>query len=185
MSLGDRPFCAAHPGAYAEGTCPRCGNFTCGSCLDSAPGAVCKACHGRSPTGKVAQLPVLGVLMMVQGALVVMLGAIWLLGGGFAGLGIFLDPQAEADAAAGVAVLGVFGCFAMCMVGAGVIGIIAGWKARQGRARTLVWVGLFTAAFGGINMLCWMTGIGLLVFGIIVLIDPDVQRHFNDLAARG
>ena len=123
----------------------------------------------------------LGVLMMVQGGLVMLLGSIWLLGGSFAGLGIFMDPQA--DAAAGAAVVGVFGCFALCILGGGALGAFAGWRVRSGRSRTLAFVGLIVVAFAGINMMCWMTGIGLLVFGLIVLVDEDVKRHFAEVAA--
>ena len=185
MSLGDRPFCAIHAGAYATGTCPRCGNFACGSCMSAtAEGQICLSCMGRKETGRVGQLPLVGALMMVQGGLVTLLGSIWLLGGSFAGLGIFLDPNAQEGAAAGAAVLGVFGCFALCILSGGVLGMVAGWRVRQGRSRTLAFIGLIVVAFAGINMLCWLTGIGLLIFGLIVLVDPDVKRHFEANARR-
>lgn len=181
MSLGDRPFCALHPGAYATGTCPRCGNFACGSCMGStATGELCATCRGRVDSGKAGQLPVVGALMMVQGGLVIVLGAIWLLGGGAAGLGFLLDPQVEG--AAGAVVIGVFGCFALAMIGGGLLGMVAGWRVRQARSRTLAFVGLVVVAFAGVNMMCWLTGIGLLVFGLIVLLDDDVKRRFEEVA---
>lgn len=38
----ERPMCQEHSDAVATGTCPRCGRFVCGECMDG--GKVCPAC---------------------------------------------------------------------------------------------------------------------------------------------
>ena len=116
--------------------------------------------------------------MMAQGALVMLLGLIWLMGGSLAGVGIATGPDVDLEPLA--AVLSVFGCGAFVMLTAGAMGIAAGWFARSARHRTFVFVGLFAAAFSGFNILCWFLGIAVMIYGMIILLDPDTKRRFDE-----
>lgn len=43
--------CALHPERDARGVCPRCGNYSCESCIGSEPGSVCRSCEQRTGAG--------------------------------------------------------------------------------------------------------------------------------------
>jgi hypothetical protein len=117
--------------------------------------------------------------MMVQGGLVSLLGVGWLFGGSIAGIAIASNPD-PVELAPLFGVLGVFGCGAVFMMMGGTLGVVAGWCARKARHRVLVFVGLWVAAFAGFNMLCWLFGIVVLIYGMIVLLDPDTVRRFDE-----
>ena len=186
--------CAVHPDlAAAAGTCERCGNFMCGGCLSAAPNRrLCVGCFELSVgKGRVAQLPVLGILMAVHGGLLLALGLMNL------ATYLMMFPMMESimtqspDLSQGEAegfIWAVLAATGLASVAShfipGILQIVAGVRVRKRKSRTLAIVGLVFGLASMLGCYCFPTSLAMLVWGMIVLLDPDVQvamRHSEAL----
>lgn len=176
--------CADHPSLpAAAGTCQRCGSFMCGGCLSPAQGQrLCLRCYQRVVgSGRSHHLPTLGILTIIHGVLLALAGILY--GVTYSGMGFWmsaLPPPQGADPAAAqfpIAFMIVIGVvIGLLHIVPGVLQIIAGLKLRKRRGRIFGIVAMSVAMLTGIACYCLPTSIGLLVFGLIVLLDQGVKE---------
>ncbi|HJL15673.1 MAG TPA: B-box zinc finger protein [Sandaracinaceae bacterium LLY-WYZ-13_1] len=179
--------CAQHPDRPAfGGTCERCGSFLCQECR--VPGReppICEPCLDRLQGGRfVSQVPLFGIALMVHGALVLGLGLFAVvyslfLVDAFAGLdpaatsgdpGMRLLPDLLVGSMLGIGSLNTF---------AGALQLWAGFGLRKYRGR---WLGILSLAFGLVTVLscyCAPTALGMLVWGLVILLGGDVAERFE------
>jgi len=174
--------CAVHPERASVGTCERCGSFMCEGCR-SAPGAgLCETCARRLGRGRwVAQVPILGVLMMVHGGLTVAMGLILLVYGVFtaAALGGLPANDDPAQQAMSSIMLGGMLGLGVIHMPSGVLQLLAGWRVRTYQSRglgiTSLWLGLLTF----LGCYCLPTSLAMIVYGSIVLHSGEVVERFD------
>lgn len=141
-------------------------------------------------SGLLRQLPVLGVLMIVQGTLVLLMGL------GLIALGVFMPQfmeaqmaqemqgQSAAEASAAVEsartiMLVMYGGFGVVLAIVGGLGIYAGIRIISYRGRVLGIVALSVGFVPVITCYCAPTGIALGIYGLIVLLNSDVVLAFQ------
>jgi hypothetical protein len=155
----------------------------CGGCLSPARDQrLCIRCYDRVVgSGRAHHLPTLGILTIIHGILLVLAGILY--GVTYGGLGIFMgampppegaDPVAAEFPIAFMIVIGVV--VGLLHLVPGVLQIVAGLKLRKRRGRIFGIVALSVAMLTGIACYCLPTSIGLLVFGLIVLLDQGVKE---------
>ncbi|MEM9589179.1 MAG: hypothetical protein AAGA03_17995 [Planctomycetota bacterium] len=142
--------------------------------------------------GLVNHVPILGVLMIVQGAMVLLMG-------GAAGLYAVFMPQVfeqireQAIARGGnappppnvglwVGLVGGLLCLALVAVALGTI--FGGLQAFRFRRRSFSIVVLLAGLVTIVTCYCLPTQIGLTIYGLIVLLNPQVMHAFR-LADQG
>ena len=139
--------------------------------------------YGQQPPGQrsglVRQVPTLGILMMVHGGLVAALGLFLAVVGAISGTVGTASLQYGASsldpAIAGVLYL-VWGVV-IALIGG--LNIFAGMKIKNYRSKTLGMIALGAAVLTALTCWCAPTAIGLLIFGLIVLLNEDVKRAFE------
>ncbi|MEX0825012.1 MAG: hypothetical protein WD119_02545 [Pirellulaceae bacterium] len=135
----------------------------------------------------VQQVPVFAILLMVHGGIVILMGL---------GLGVIaavIPMSAAANNAQGMdadeemMLRFVSIGYGVAAAGIGVIGVIhlwSGWKTFLYQRRILGFVGIGAAFFSSLTCYCALTGIPLGIWGLILLLHPDVQ-HAYELAKNG
>lgn len=134
----------------------------------------------RKP-GPVKQVPIVAVLMIVQGALVGLLGLVFLIFGPLALLGA-LDQGGSQPPPAAMGVL--FILLALFLLASGGLLIFAGVRNRKYRSRSLGLVALGVGTLASITCYCAPTALGLLIYGLVVYLNSDVRYAF-ELGERG
>jgi len=179
--------CAVHPERPAEGgTCDRCGSFMCAECrLSGRDRPLCEACQRRLESGRfVGQVPLFGIALMVHGGLVLGLGLLVTAYGGF-----LLEAFASMDAPQptpddpGAAMLPDFLVGSMAAVGlantlVGALQLWAGWRIRVYRSRGLGLAALCSGLITVVGCYCAPTSLGMLVWGLVILLSGDVADRF-------
>ncbi|HYV36259.1 MAG TPA: hypothetical protein VE988_11180 [Gemmataceae bacterium] len=133
----------------------------------------------------VRQIPILGILLIVNGVLIGLMGILVI------ALGPFLyyveksshktmHPEKQTENMIFIAVLASMGALILVIA---MLHVIAGFKCRRYRGRVFALVTVFT------NILllptsCSVTSIGMLVYGLIVLFNNESIRAF-EMGARG
>jgi hypothetical protein len=75
-------------------------------------------------------------------------------------------------------VLGAFGLLAVLQVVPGALQVWAGYRARTFRSRGLALGALIAGLASSLGCYCAPTALALMVWGIVVLRDPDVRARF-------
>jgi hypothetical protein len=128
---------------------------------------------GRREAGLVGHVPIVAVLLMVQGALEICFG---LFGGAFLAL-VYLVPHEDFTSMRG---LGIFlTILAMPAALCGVVRIVAGIFNLRFRRRGLGLVALGLGLFSLATGYCAPTAIALAVYGLIVYVNEPVIAAFE------
>jgi hypothetical protein len=176
--------CANHPETAATLTCPRCGSFVCDACRSNELAGHCTACAERLARSRlVAHVPPLAITMMVHGVLTAGLGVYYLVFGTFFAGSIWSVPASEqaaepVDELLPGIMLGAFVFLGMVQILPGVLQIWAGYRARTFHSRGLALAALIVGLAPALGCYCGPTSVALLVWGVIVLRDPDVRARF-------
>lgn len=126
--------------------------------------------------GLTGHMPALGVLLIVHGVLMVMMGLMILIAaaavviGGISG-GEEVPPLIMASCCY------LFMC--LCAFVGGGLQIAGGINAYRWRNYGLVKAAIFSSIAGIFTCYCWMTSVGLLVWGLIVIHDQAVKTKFD------
>ncbi len=122
---------------------------------------------------RVAQIPLLGKLLIGHGALILLWSAFCLFAVTIGVLNTYANHSSKTEDVVIIVAYGVFGAAALPV---GILQIVAGSSLLRNRGRTLAIVALWTAlaAFFLGAVFCAPTSIALIVFGMIVLMDPAV-----------
>jgi hypothetical protein len=132
--------------------------------------------------GMSRQIPVVAILLMVQGGLEMLMGGMLALTGGtFAVLaaqqrqqGPGVPPQAFGWLM--VAVYAIMGCAAFC---AAAIKLFAGWRNYSFRGRTWGIAALASSVISLVTCYCFPTALALMVYGLIVYLSADAAWAFS------
>jgi hypothetical protein len=132
----------------------------------------------------VGQVKIVGILMMVNGLTVAIMGAVYV------GLGFFMNaamPAPPAAAGGGFPAelfLIIYGALGSVTFIVGIFNVVAGYRVMTVRNRVLGLVALFSNILALMTGYCAVTAIGMMVYGLIVMFQPDVGRAF-EMVARG
>jgi hypothetical protein len=126
----------------------------------------------------VNHVPILAGLMIAQGALECLLGAL------FAGMGPFMYYMAKSQSSgtgpAESAVISIYmSGVGLLALTAGILNITAGVKGIKYRGRVLGIVALVSGVVTLPTCYCFPTSLMLLVYGLIVYLNPEVARAFE------
>jgi hypothetical protein len=129
----------------------------------------------------VGQVKVVGILMLVHGITVIIMGGI------LAALGIMMLGVGPAGGGAGpepwiFAIIYI--AWGFLVLACGVLNAVGGVRVMTFRNRVLGLVALFSNILVLFSCYCALTAIGMMVYGLIVLFQPDVVHAF-EMVARG
>jgi hypothetical protein len=134
----------------------------------------------------VNQVRVVAILMIVQGTLTTLMGILLLLSGPllWAFRPIFQGSQSLlADEDFLVIASVIYAVMSVPVLIAGVLNLIAGIRSLNLRGRTFAIVALLTNFFPLLTLYCAPTGLGLMVYGLVVFFNEEVARAFENAAA--
>ena len=131
----------------------------------------------------VGQVKIVGILMMVNGMTVALMGAL------YAAMGPMMMAFAPPPGPGGGGLppeifLIIYGTIGGAVLVVGLLNVIAGYRVMTMRNRVLGLVALFTNVVTLMTCYCAPTAIAMMVYGLIVLFQPDVSRAF-EMVARG
>ncbi|HEY8432839.1 MAG TPA: B-box zinc finger protein [Sandaracinaceae bacterium] len=176
--------CAVHADRPAAATCARCGSFMCDECRAPDLPRCCTACGTRLATGRfVAQIPAFGIALMVHGGITAATGLYYAVFGGFLALEWARVPSEPSDALPIDALFeslffGVAALMGLVHFVPGALQMWAGWRVRTYRSRRLAILALVAGLVAGIGCYCAPTSIGMLVWGLVILMERDVRERF-------
>jgi hypothetical protein len=129
-------------------------------------------------------IKIVAILLIVQGALEVVMGAFFtILGPVMFGLIKWSATKTAAssptpdDLAAGI-VSGIYLLMGLPVLAIGIFRIIAGIRNLSYRGRVMGMVALAVGAISVMTCYCLPTSIGLMVYGLVAYLDPQSQRAF-------
>ncbi len=142
--------------------------------------------------GLIGQVTVVGILMIVQGALEVFMGIV--VAGYAAFFPTFMDAMQEQAVKTGETMQPMPPEFANWMMAGGallgglvliigIVTIIAGYKITQFRGRILAIVSLCLGLTSVFTCYCFPTALALTIYGLIVLLNTPVKLAFEYAAA--
>jgi hypothetical protein len=173
--------CGAHPERAAASTCERCGTFICAACRSEEMPAFCVDCAARIDRGRlVGHVPILGIVMMVNGVLIASMGLYLAVFGVTFAHSLATAPGSSApaeDLVTGI-VMGGLGFVGLAHGIAGGLQIWAGWRARTFHSRGLALTALFGGLLTVVGCYCTVTAVPILIWGLVVLLDEDVRGRF-------
>ena len=151
--------------------------------VSAGPYPVAPAASGR---GMVRHVPVVAILMMVQGGLELLAGL------GLVGMGVFFvvmmrmeqvrgnaaGPPDVPPEAMGWIMLGMYGGMGLIALIAGGLHLFAGMRNYRFRSRTLGFVALAGGLAAMFTCYCAPTAIALGVYGLITYVNPEVAQAF-------
>jgi hypothetical protein len=127
----------------------------------------------------VGQVKLVGILMIVHGITVAIMGGL------YAALGsmfMFFTPPAGGGGPPPELFLVVYGVIGGAILICGILTSIAGYRVMTLRNRVFGLVALFLNVVPLISCYCAPTSIAMMVYGLIVLFQPDVSRAFGLVA---
>jgi hypothetical protein len=127
----------------------------------------------------VGQVRVLGALTLSHGVILILYSLLWL---GFAAFVPFMPEQPTSSGnppPPPELMLGIFGCFGAFHFVPGILQLVAGIQMLRFRSRPIAIVALASGLVTFIGCYCLPTAIGLAIWGLIVLADPDVKSRFD------
>jgi hypothetical protein len=129
----------------------------------------------------VSQIPVVGILMIVNGSLATLLGLLFTFAGPLMFTMMQRDGpgmgQQEAQILTWMSIVYVVLGSAVAL--AGVLNIVGGVRALQFRNRNLVLTALFFNILPIFTCYCSPTSLGLMIYGLIVMFQTDVAHAFT------
>ena len=128
----------------------------------------------------VGQVTVVAIIMIVQGALVGLMGILFLiLGPAMFALSGTSGFQTEEDRMVSGVAGAVYMLLGGVMLAVGGLNILAGIKNLKFRGRTLGIVAMSIGLIAVFTCYCSLTAVGLLIYGLIVYLNQDVKRAFE------
>lgn len=131
----------------------------------------------------VGQVKIVGILMMVNGLTVTLMGGLYVAMGSFM-MAAMPAPRAGAGGAPPGLFLIIYGVLGGVTALVGIFNVVAGYRVMTMRNRVLGIIALFTNLVSFLTCYCILTALGMMVYGLIVLFQPDVARAF-EMVARG
>jgi len=131
----------------------------------------------------VGQIKIVGILMMVNGAIIAIVGAL------YAAMGPMMMAIAPPPPAAGGGpppelFLIIYGVLGGVILISGAVNVVAGFRVMSMRNRVFGIVALFLNVVSLITCYCAPLAIAMMIYGLVVLFQPDVSQAF-DAVARG
>ena len=141
--------------------------------------------QGQPGRGYVRQIPILGILTIVQGALLLVM-SLFLIGYGifFVWMPEMMPPeerakmQAQADGMLEI-IGGVTIAIGVIVLVIAIMHIIAGIRTLKYRGRTFTIVTWMMGLLAAFTCYCGPTSVGLAIWGLIVFINPAVASAFK------
>ena len=136
----------------------------------------------------VPQVQVVAILMIVNGALVTLMGLLYALMVPFMVNMMSFAPPGPGGAAgpsttqAGI-IYAIYLAIGLPVAAVGVLNIVAGIRCLRLRGRILALVALFSNLVPMFTCYCLPTSLGLMIYGLIVLFQADVAFAFAEVAA--
>ena len=136
----------------------------------------------------VRQVPIIGILMIVNGVLCILYGFVQMAMGPFmqsifAMRGAQAPPQQRAQMQQVQEMMKIFtyvyAAMGIANAAGGVLNIAAGIPALRYRRRIFVIVGLFANIATFASCYCMPTSLGLMIWGLIVMFQKDVDKAFE------
>jgi hypothetical protein len=131
----------------------------------------------------VGQVKIVGILMMVNGLTVALMGGLYIAVGSFM-MAAMPGPPAGGGGPPPELFLIIYGVLGAVTALVGIFNVVAGYRVMTMRNRVLGLVALFSNLIAMMTCYCAPTAIGMMVYGLIVLFQPDVARAF-EMVARG
>jgi len=127
---------------------------------------------------RVAQIPTLGKMLIGHGILFLL----WTAFCAFAiTVGILNTRIRAASRTDDIFVIIAYGVFGIAALPTGILQIVAGSSLLRNKGRVLaliaLWVGVGSFFLG--TVFCLPTGIALVIYGMLVLLDPAVKQHLS------
>ncbi|MGF1469116.1 MAG: hypothetical protein ACFCGT_23570 [Sandaracinaceae bacterium] len=184
MEVGERsPRCAHHPEVDAAGVCARCGDYVCAECR--APGVeppLCRPCLLRvEPSPVLRQVTFYGVVLMVHGGMLLtaaVMGAFFTVAFAIS-LARVEGPDAEVLGGPPWVVLGVAGVATLLHALVGAAQAYGGYRLYRLEGRAWALVGSLLGPVTLVGCYCFPTSLGVLIWGLLVLLRADVVRRFR------
>lgn len=160
----------------------RCGSFACFECVGASPDRVCARCRYRTtgaPGSKMGHVPVLGALTIAHGVMLVLYSLIWLM---IAGMFPFMPQQPSSTGSPPPPpelMIGIFGCFGAFHFVPGMLQLVGGIQMMRFKSRALAYVALASSVVTIVGCYCLPTALALMIWGLIVLSDPEVRQRFD------
>lgn len=163
----------------------RCGTFMCGGCVSAARDQrLCVRCYTRVVGGGRAQhLPLLSILSIIHGAVLVAASIFYTLV--YAGVGsmMFVSPPAPPPGGGeqpppelfGGIMFGIAIVYGFLHFIPGLLQIVAGVRMRKRRGRVFAIVAFASGVLTVLGCYCMPTAIALMIFGLVVMLDPSVR----------
>jgi hypothetical protein len=129
----------------------------------------------------VGHVKIVGILMLVHGILIFLVGAGLIT---FAVIAMTSMPAPPGGGPEPYIIGGMYGGFGLMFVACGLLQAIAGVRVMSFKNRVLGLVALFSNALVLMSCYCAITGVGLMIYGLIVLFNADVARAF-EMVTRG
>jgi hypothetical protein len=129
----------------------------------------------------VGHVKIVGILMLVQGIIILLIGA------GLGVIGVIAMAAVPPPPGGGMEpyiVGGLYLAIGLMFLGCGTLNAVAGVRTMSFRNRVLGLVALFSNALIIMSCYCAITAIAVMVYGLIVLFNRDVTRAF-EMVARG
>lgn len=126
----------------------------------------------------VGQVKVVGILMLVHGITVILMGGVLVT----AGVVMLFAPTPPGGGPEPYILAAVYGVWGLLVIACGVLNSVAGYLTMSFRARVFSLVALFSNILVLLTCYCAITAIGMMVYGLVVLFQPDVARAFRLVA---
>lgn len=126
------------------------------------------------PSSMVTQVPIIGILMIVHGSLACIMGLLFMIIGPTIIVMEGNRNRNQNDDKVIAVVLLIFGGLILI---SGLFNIVAGIRAQKYRSRGFVLTALFLNVLSMCSY-CFLTALGLMIYGLIVMFQSDVGRAF-------
>lgn len=126
----------------------------------------------------VGQVKVVGILMLVHGITVILMGAVLVAGGVI----MLFVPPPPGGGPEPYLLAAIYGLWGLLIVACGVVNSVAGYLTMNFRGRVFSLVSLFTNILVLMSCYCALTAIAMMIYGLIVMFQPDVARAFELVA---
>ena len=137
------------------------------------------------PRGMVGHVRVLGILMIVQGALDIAMGVMLIVMAIIMPMMMQNDPAFQrpgVDAPPQAFFIGMmigYGGIGLTITAVALLNIYAGWQTFNFRQRNLGMIGIALGPLAILTCYCFPTSLALLIYGLIVFLNPSVVEAFR------
>ncbi|HWB08168.1 MAG TPA: hypothetical protein VG826_02900 [Pirellulales bacterium] len=135
--------------------------------------------------GMARQIPVVAVLLMVQGGLELAVGGLWgLAGGTFAVLTTRQAQQGDPNVPLSPQTFGwmmgaVYALMALATFVVAALKLFAGWRNYSFRGRTWGIAALASGVISIVSCYCFPTALALMIYGLIVYLNSEARWAFS------